>query len=117
MIDRAYLAEHMPAMVMWGRKDLAIPVKHAYAAKELLPRARLHIFGGAGHMPHEDEPQEFAATLRSFMLDTPEAHWDPLAFREAMVDGAPLRRRPTVVSLPGQNATSKRGVLEVGLSA
>lgn len=100
MIDRAYLAEHMPAMVMWGRKDLAIPVKHAYAAKELLPRARLHIFSESGHMPHEDEPEAFADALSKFMFEMPVAHWDPVAFREAMVAGAPRRRRPDILPLP-----------------
>ncbi len=117
MIDRAYLAEHMPAMVMWGRKDLAIPVKHAYAAKELLPRARLHIFDDSGHMPHEDEPDEFAAALTGFMLEMSAAHWDPVAFTEAMVSGAPKRRRPDVLPLPDPDVDLRRETVAVDLTA
>ena len=117
MIDRAYLAEHMPAMVMWGRKDLAIPVKHAYAAKELLPRARLHIFDDSGHMPHEDEPEGFADALSNFMLDMPVAHWDPVAFREAMVAGAPQRRRPDILRMPDPDVDLRGETLESDLTA
>ncbi|MDA9912833.1 alpha/beta fold hydrolase [Candidatus Nanopelagicales bacterium] len=102
MIDRAYLAENMPALVMWGRKDLAIPVRHAYAAKELLPGARLRIFEDSGHVPQVDEPQAFAEELRNFIMDTPASIWDPRIFREAMVAGAPQRRRPPTIKLPNQ---------------
>lgn len=117
MIDRAYLAEYMPAMVMWGRKDLAIPVRHAYAAKELLPRARLHIFDDSGHMPHEDEPQEFAVALRDFVLETPEAHWDPAAFRDSMIAGAPKRRRPDIMEFPERDVDLRRETTESDLTA
>jgi pimeloyl-ACP methyl ester carboxylesterase len=108
MMDRAYLAENMPALVMWGRKDLVIPVKHAYAAKQLLPRARLRIFEDSGHAPQIDEPEAFTAELRNFIMDTPPSIWNPRIFREAMVAGAPQRRRPPTFKLPDQTTPDAR---------
>jgi pimeloyl-ACP methyl ester carboxylesterase len=104
MTDRAYLAENMPAMVMWGRNDLAIPVEHAFEAKQLFPKARIHIFDDSGHMPHEDEPERFVEALRNFVLYTPASRWDADLFRESMVDGAPAIRRPSVIRLPDQDS-------------
>ena len=93
MIDRAYLARHIPTMVVWGGRDLMIPVKHAYAAKELLPQARLEVFADAGHVPHEDYPERFSAALTEFIMDTPSAQYDGTAFQQVLRAGDQPRRR------------------------
>lgn len=95
MIDRAYLARHIPTMVVWGGRDLMIPVKHAYTAKELLPDARLEVFADAGHMPHEDYPEHFTSALTEFVMDTPAAQYDPQAFQQVLRAGDSPRRRRT----------------------
>ena len=41
MLDRAYLAERMPTMVMWGDHDGIIPVEHAQLAHAAMPGSRL----------------------------------------------------------------------------
>ncbi len=106
MIDRAYLARTVPTLVVWGDRDLVIPVKHAYSAHELLPGSRLEIFAGAGHMPHEDEPQRFAQALTDFVMDTPAARYDTAGFRSLLRSGANPRdyTRPQEVVLPGQKS-------------
>ncbi len=98
MIDRAHLARHIPTMVVWGGRDLMIPVKHAYTAKELLPHARLEVFRDAGHMPHEDYPSRFSAALTEFIMDSAAAQYDPHSFQQVLRAGnLPRHRRMTRV--------------------
>jgi pyruvate dehydrogenase E2 component (dihydrolipoamide acetyltransferase) len=49
-----------PIRVAWGREDAIIPWRHALAAPG---RAALHLFRGAGHVPHWDRPDEIADLL------------------------------------------------------
>ncbi len=86
-LDRAYLAEHMPSMVVWGNRDLVLPVKHARAAAEVLPGCRLEIFPEAGHMPHEDEPERFAEVLTDFVTTVPRSKHHPGIWRKALLRG------------------------------
>ena len=48
MLDRAYLAESMPSLIVWGEQDTVIPVKHAYAAHAVLPGSQLEIIRTPG---------------------------------------------------------------------
>ncbi|MDZ7577690.1 MAG: alpha/beta fold hydrolase [Candidatus Nanopelagicales bacterium] len=107
MIDRAYLAQHMPSMVIWGARDIVIPVKHAFAANELLPGSLLKVFKDSGHLPHADEPERFAECLTDFVMDTPATEHNPTFWRDAIVAGNPsarARRRKgdRTVTLPRQ---------------
>ena len=70
-----------------------IPVKHAYAAKELLPQARLEVFADAGHVPHEDYPERFSSALTEFILDSPAAQYEAKAFQHVLRAGDQPRRR------------------------
>ncbi len=96
-LDRAYLAEHMPSMVVWGERDLVLPVKHARAAHEVLPGSRLEIFPDSGHVPHEDEPDRFAEVLADFIATAPRATHHPGMWRKAMMSGP----RPRAEKGPG----------------
>jgi pimeloyl-ACP methyl ester carboxylesterase len=91
-LDRAYLAEHMPSMVVWGERDLVIPVKHARAAAEVLPGSRLEIFPESGHNPHEDEPDMFAEVLSDFIDTVPRSTHHPGMWRKALLQGPRPRR-------------------------
>ncbi|MEI2716132.1 MAG: alpha/beta hydrolase [Candidatus Nanopelagicales bacterium] len=105
MIDRAYLARSVPTMVVWGDRDLVIPVKHAYSAHELLPGSRLEIFRGSGHLPHEDDPDRFARELTDFVMDTPAATYERDGFRQLLRSGHNPRHADVddrVVRLPEQ---------------
>lgn len=108
MIDRAYLARYIPTMVVWGGRDLVIPVKHAYAAKELLPQARLEVFTNAGHVPHEDYPDRFAAALTEFIMDSPEAQYDHTAFQQVLRAGDRPRRKRVPRPREAKQATEER---------
>jgi len=81
--DRLALAGLLPSMIVWGEKDSIIPVKHGIAAHEAMPGSRFEVFPDAGHMPHNADPERFAALLVDFCATTEPArltadHWRPL---------------------------------------
>ncbi|MEZ5185194.1 MAG: alpha/beta fold hydrolase [Candidatus Nanopelagicales bacterium] len=101
MLDRAYLAEAMPCLVVWGEQDTVIPVKHAYAAHAVLPGSQLEIIPHAGHFPHEDDPEHFASALIDFILDTKPSKYDGRTWARALAEGPRPRKfwasRPAVI--------------------
>jgi pimeloyl-ACP methyl ester carboxylesterase len=92
MIDRAYLARDMPTLIVWGERDIVIPVKHAWAAAQLLPGCRFEVVRDAGHMPQEDAPRRFAEVVTTFVNDTEPSPYDPAKWRRRLLDGPPPRR-------------------------
>ncbi len=87
MNDRAYLTEFIPTLLMWGRDDTVIPVKHAYAAEDLLPHADIKVFDNAGHFLHADQPEIFVQTLQHFLSDRPASRFDPRRWNRVMRQG------------------------------
>jgi pimeloyl-ACP methyl ester carboxylesterase len=37
MLDRCYLTEGMPTLLVWGEHDRVLPVRHAYLAHACMP--------------------------------------------------------------------------------
>jgi pimeloyl-ACP methyl ester carboxylesterase len=68
--DRLYLAELLPSLIIWGRRDPLIPVEHATVAQRGLPGSRLEVFDEAGHFPQLHEPVRFGQTLIDFIETT-----------------------------------------------
>jgi pimeloyl-ACP methyl ester carboxylesterase len=80
---RLALAAVLPTLIVWGERDSIIPVAHGEAAHAAMPGSRFECFEGAGHMPHDDAPERFAAVLTRFCDETDAArlghdHWQPL---------------------------------------
>src|SRR5215208_8469745 len=80
--DRLSLTALMPTLIVWGERDSIIPVEHGAAAHEAMPGSRFEVFPGAGHMPHDADPERFAALLIDFCTTTQPAeltsdHWRP----------------------------------------
>ena len=88
-LDRLYLAEQMPLLVMWGKEDPIIPVEHGRYASALVPGSRLVEIEAAGHFPMLDDPDRVADELASFMETTEPYEWDMEAMREALRSGPP----------------------------
>jgi pimeloyl-ACP methyl ester carboxylesterase len=91
--DRLYLAAALPTLIVWGERDSIIPLEHGRAAHAAMPGSRFVVFPGAGHMPHVDEPERFAAVLTDFCASTEPVqlhadHWRPL-LREAAGEREP----------------------------
>lgn len=89
-MDRLYLAEAMPTLIVWGDKDKIIPVSHAYQAHEALPNSRLEILPGVGHYPHVEDPFRFVEILVDFLRTT-----EPSSYRPEMRLTELLRRATT----------------------
>jgi pimeloyl-ACP methyl ester carboxylesterase len=81
--SRLALAALLPTLIVWGERDSIIPVAHGAAAHEAMPGSRFEVFPGAGHMPHDADPERFAKLLIEFWESTDPAqlaadHWQPL---------------------------------------
>jgi pimeloyl-ACP methyl ester carboxylesterase len=74
--NRLYLAQHLPFLLLWGRRDSIIPVSHARATHEQVPGSRLEVFEDSGHFPQLDEPERFIDVLVDFMESTEPASLD-----------------------------------------
>ncbi len=82
-MDKLYLAQDLPTLVIWGDDDPVIPVSHAYDAVAAMPGARLEIMAGCGHFPYAEEPRRFARLLLEFIDET----------EPAILDAATMERR------------------------
>ena len=60
-------ATPIPTLVVWGTKDRMIPAWHAASATTSIENCRVELFQGAGHFPHLDDPDRFAALVREFV--------------------------------------------------
>lgn len=60
----------VPTLVVWGKRDMVIPADHAERARKQIPGVRIEIFEAAGHFPHLEEPDRFAAVLNDFIAST-----------------------------------------------
>ncbi len=95
LLDRCYLTEAVPTLIVWGDRDGVIPVAHAYRAHEAMPGSRLEVFPGAGHFPHHADHDRFVDVLREFVGTTAPATHDPRRF------GDLLRRGPDAGTTAG----------------
>jgi pimeloyl-ACP methyl ester carboxylesterase len=75
-LDRLYLAEALPLLIIWGDRDPIIPVAHGEATHTELPGSRLEIFEGVGHVPQLESPGRFIATVERFLDETEPARFD-----------------------------------------
>ncbi|UMG92814.1 alpha/beta fold hydrolase [Nocardioides sp. TF02-7] len=87
MSDRAYLSQAMPMAVVWGRDDQVIPAHHAENAAALAPDAMVEVMADAGHFPHRDHPEAFAAFLDRFISSTAPASYSRARFRRLLREG------------------------------
>jgi pimeloyl-ACP methyl ester carboxylesterase len=69
-IEKLHLAAGLPTLIVWGEDDRMIPSGHGHAAADLIPGSRLELVPGAGHYPHEDDPERFARVVADFMSTT-----------------------------------------------
>jgi pimeloyl-ACP methyl ester carboxylesterase len=80
-IDRLYLADAIPMLVVWGGRDPIVPAHHAETVRQLVPSARVEVFGQSGHWPHLDEPDRFIRLLLNFLRTTEPAAHDQESWR------------------------------------
>jgi pimeloyl-ACP methyl ester carboxylesterase len=83
-MDRVYLTQQVPTLIVWGEQDAIIPVSHAHDAHAAMPNSRLQIIAGAGHFPHVEAPGEFLHALRDFMETTVPATLEVQQFQRIL---------------------------------
>ena len=57
----------IPTLVISGENDKIVPVEDSVRLAKMLPYASLSIIEGAGHLPHEEAPEEFLRVVDSWI--------------------------------------------------
>jgi hypothetical protein len=100
-------------LIVWGTRDVVVPVRHAWMAHSAMPGSRLEIFEGAGHFPFHDDPARFIDVVQRFIDTTEPAEYDQAALRELLRSGSgeqtvtgPTDTRVAVLSAMGSDERS-----------
>lgn len=56
-----------PTLIIHGKQDVVIPLKHSENAAGIIRNARLVVFDDCGHTPQLERPADFNAELAAFM--------------------------------------------------
>ena len=99
LLDRCYLTEGMPTMLVWGDKDAILPASHAWLAHVAMPGSRLEMFSDTGHFPFHTQPQRFLDILLDFMATTQPAGFSPEEWRQ-MLRNRRVKSRRTAADTP-----------------
>jgi pimeloyl-ACP methyl ester carboxylesterase len=65
MADLARIA--CPTLLVWGREDRFAAVRHGTTMGALIPRARLVVLDGCGHLPTLEQPEATIALAREWL--------------------------------------------------
>lgn len=57
----------LPTLILWGAKDRLIPLENGRRFASDMEGSRLVVFDGLGHVPHEEDPQQTVAALKTFL--------------------------------------------------
>ncbi|KZS75778.1 hypothetical protein A4G26_05165 [Mycobacterium kansasii] len=113
MLDRCYLTQAIPVQIIWGSRDVVVPVRHARLAHAAIPGSHLEIFEGSGHFPFHDDPARFIDSVQRFIDSTEPAEYDQAALRELLRTGGgegavsgPADTRIAVLSAMGSDERS-----------
>ncbi len=68
-ITEDYPEIQQPNLIVWGRFARLTPVENAQAFLAAKPEAKLRVFEDSGLLPHDEEAQEFNATVTAFLKD------------------------------------------------
>jgi pimeloyl-ACP methyl ester carboxylesterase len=53
----------IPTELIWGDRDKLVSLESARKLQQLLPSSRLHVVHGSGHLPYEEDPEQFLQVL------------------------------------------------------
>lgn len=86
-LDRLYLADQMPTLIIWGTEDPVIPIEHGRRAHQIVPGCRYVEIEGAGHWPMLDEPDRVASEITDFIDNTEPYEFDLASVRDRLRRG------------------------------
>ena len=86
-LDRLYLADQIPTLIMWGTDDPVIPVEHGRNAHRIVKHSRYVELEGSGHWPMLDAPERFIEELTGFIEGTDPFEYSEQEVRERLIRG------------------------------
>jgi len=57
----------IPTLLLWGTRDIPVPLASAASLQAQFRRAELVLFDGAGHLPYEEVPEAFNRAVLDFL--------------------------------------------------
>ncbi|GAA3697250.1 alpha/beta hydrolase [Gordonia hankookensis] len=87
MMDRSYLTERLPVLLIWGDEDPVIPYHHAQLAHSAIPHSELETFSGCGHFPFHTDPERFTKVIIDFIEQNEAVVFDPANWRQLLSEG------------------------------
>jgi len=57
----------VPTLLIWGEKDLLIPLKFGERFDREIPNSELVVFKELGHVPHEEDPEATVNAVKTFL--------------------------------------------------
>ncbi len=73
-----------PTLIVWGPKDMLVPIRDAHEFDRLIPDSRLVVYEDTGHVPMLEQPERFNRDLAAFLAEQAPSQ----ARREADAAGA-----------------------------
>ncbi len=58
---------HIPTLLLWGDKDRAVSPTSADELRRQFRDCRIELFAGVGHLPYEEVPERFNASMMGFL--------------------------------------------------
>jgi pimeloyl-ACP methyl ester carboxylesterase len=98
MLDRCYLTQGMPTLLIWGSRDGVIPFRHGEIAHAAMPGSRFELFEEAGHFPHHADTPRFLSVIDDFLTSTEPASYSSAEWRDALRRGPPERPAPSLTA-------------------
>ena len=68
-----------PTLIVWGDKDILVPLRDAKEFDRLVPDSRLTVYDDTGHMPQLERPRRFNADVRAFLREQPDDRGERVA--------------------------------------
>ncbi|MEL6360682.1 MAG: alpha/beta hydrolase [Pseudomonadota bacterium] len=63
-----------PTLLLWGEKDILIPLAHGERIASIMPDATLVTYPGVGHAAHEEAPRATVSDAREFLARHIDGH-------------------------------------------
>jgi pimeloyl-ACP methyl ester carboxylesterase len=86
-LDRLYLADQLPTLIVWGSDDPVIPVEHGRNAHRIVAHSRYVEIEGSGHWPMLDAPDRIVRELTAFIEETESFQWSLELVRDRLRRG------------------------------
>ena len=68
-----------PTLIIWGEKDMLVPLKDAKVFDELISDSRLIVYEDVGHVAMLETPERFNRDLRTFLAEQPSGEGERVA--------------------------------------